>query len=745
MSNFASSTVRDSMPPQDIAARYIGVRGLSEALAAPLSDADATVQSMDDASPAKWHLAHTTWFFETFILRDFVSGYRLHDERFPFLFNSYYEAEGARQQRGSRGLLTRPALDEVLAYRAAVDRAILRAIPALPETARAVLVLGCNHEEQHQELLLTDVLHLFAQNPLQPAVWPGERKVPVAMPGPIGWARHPGGITTIGHAGDEFAFDCEGPAHQALLAPFAIADRTVTNGEWSAFIADGGYREPRHWLSDGWAWVQREKIDAPLYWERRDGVWTRFGLDGRRPIDPAAPVTHISFFEADAYATWAGARLPTEEEWEAAARCHAPHQGNQLDLAGAVEPRPSPRGPAFYGDVWEWTGSAYRPYPGFAPAEGAVGEYNGKFMSGQFVLRGGSCATPRGHLRASYRNFFYPHQRWQFTGLRLARDEVPGDMAGDQGMASAFRSDVIDGLTRRPRAIPARWFYDRRGSELFEEITALPEYYPTRTETALLRHIAGDLAAQVGEGRAVVEFGSGSSTKTPILLDAIHPSAYVPIDISGDFMRASVRDLAARFPRLPIIPVEADFTAPVALPAEIRALPKLGFFPGSTIGNMGAFSSTDILRAMRASLGEGALLLIGMDRIKPVDMLERAYDDAAGVTAAFNLNLLERINRELGGTIPVDAFRHRALWNEDASRIEMHIEATRDVAFVVDGVPFAITAGEGIHTENSHKYGSAEARTLLRAGGWTPIAEWTDPDDLFAILLAKADTIHAAW
>ena len=312
-------------------------------------------------------------------------------------------------------------------------------------------------------------------------------------------------------------------------------------------------------------------------------------------------------------------------------------------------------------------------------------------------------------------------------------------------MASAFRSDVIDGLTRRPRAIPARWFYDRRGSELFEEITALPEYYPTRTETALLRHIAGDLAAQVGEGRAVVEFGSGSSTKTPILLDAIHPSAYVPIDISGDFMRASVRDLAARFPRLPIIPVEADFTAPVALPAEIRALPKLGFFPGSTIGNMGAFSSTDILRAMRASLGEGALLLIGMDRIKPVDMLERAYDDAAGVTAAFNLNLLERINRELGGTIPVDAFRHRALWNEDASRIEMHIEATRDVAFVVDGVPFAITAGEGIDTENSHKYGSAEARTLLRAGGWTPIAEWTDPDDLFAILLAKADTIHAAW
>jgi ergothioneine biosynthesis protein EgtB len=222
-------------------------------------------------------------------------------------------------------------------------------------------------------------------------------------------------------AGD-FAFDCEGPRHTELLHPHALADRTVTNGEWAAFIADGGYRDPRHWLSDGWAWVQAERIAAPLYWEQGDGAWTRFGLDGRRPVDPAAPVTHVSFFEADAYASWAGARLPTEFEWEAAARGHDPNGGNQLDAAGAVEPRPSAGGPALFGDVWEWTGSAYRPYPGFRAAEGAVGEYNGKFMSGQFVLRGGSCATPRGHVRASYRNFFYPHQRWQFTGVRLAKD-----------------------------------------------------------------------------------------------------------------------------------------------------------------------------------------------------------------------------------------------------------------------------------------------------------------------------------
>lgn len=402
--------------------RFRKVRALTADLVAPLSDADATVQSMDDASPAKWHLAHVTWFFETFVLRDFVSGYRLHDDRFPFLFNSYYEAEGQRHARARRGMVTRPTLDEVLAYRAAVDAALVAALPGLPEAALALIALGCHHEEQHQELLLTDILHLFSCNPIEPAMWPGERKIPVEMPGPLRWIEGLEGVAEIGATGEGFAFDCEGPRHRVLLHPHAIADRTVTNGEWAAFIADGGYRESRHWLSDGWAWVQAQRIEAPLYWEARDGGWTRFGLDGRRSIDPAAPVTHVSFFEADAYASWAGARLPTEAEWEVAAAGHDAAGGNQLDRAGPVEPRPSPAGPAFFGDVWEWTGSAYRPYPGFTAAEGAVGEYNGKFMSGQCVLRGGSCATPRGHARASYRNFFYPHQRWQFTGVRLAKD-----------------------------------------------------------------------------------------------------------------------------------------------------------------------------------------------------------------------------------------------------------------------------------------------------------------------------------
>ena len=403
-----------------LATRYAGVRALTEALVAPLSDADASVQSMEDASPAKWHLAHTTWFLETFILRDFVTGYTLHDDRFPFLFNSYYEAEGQRHSRARRGMVTRPALAEVLAYRAHVDAAILAALPDLPVAATELIMLGCHHEEQHQELLITDILHLMAQNPIEPAIWPGERKVPVEMPGPIGWITGAAEVTEIGHQGEGFTFDCETPRHATLLSPHALADRTVTNGEWAAFIADGGYAEPRHWLSDGWAWVKAQGITAPLYWEQQDGVWTRFGLDGRRPVDPAAPVTHVSFYDADAYASWAGARLPTEAEWEDFASSADPNLGNQLDSAGAVMPRP---GGGMFGDVWEWTGSAYLGFPGFKTAEGAVGEYNGKFMCGQFVLKGASCATPRGHSRATYRNFFPPAARWQFTGLRLARDD----------------------------------------------------------------------------------------------------------------------------------------------------------------------------------------------------------------------------------------------------------------------------------------------------------------------------------
>lgn len=415
-----------SYPSTSGPADYVRTRALSEALAAPLSDADATAQSMDDASPAKWHLAHTSWFFESFVLRDHMPGYRSFDERYPFLFNSYYEAEGQRHARSRRGLLTRPSLNEVLAYRAYVDAALEKAIPGLPPAAQALVTLGLHHEQQHQELLLTDILHLFAQNPLQPALWHAPSAMPAPMPGPMEWIEGHAGKVRIGHEREGFAFDCEGPAHDVLLTPHAIAHRLVTNGEWQEFMADGGYAEPRHWLADGWDWVQREQVVAPLYWIQDSvGDWTSFGHDGRHPINPAAPVTHISLYEADAFASWAQARLPTEAEWESAAKTLDPQSGNQLDRASAARPRACEKAgilSQMFGDVWEWTGSAYRPYPGFRPAMGAVGEYNGKFMSGQFVLRGGSCATPRGHMRASYRNFFYPHQRWQFTGLRLAKD-----------------------------------------------------------------------------------------------------------------------------------------------------------------------------------------------------------------------------------------------------------------------------------------------------------------------------------
>lgn len=405
--------------------RYHSVRKLTGDLANPLSDADATIQSMPDASPAKWHLAHTTWFFETFILRDHVPGYRHYRADWPFLFNSYYEAEGARLARAARGMLSRPSLADILDYRAAVDAAMDRAIGQLSPQVLALVDLGCQHEQQHQELLLTDILHAFSLNPLEDALWPRESGAPHGQPGPLSWLDGKEGLVEIGAGttgGREFAFDCEGPRHTALLHSHQIADRQVTNADWLAFMADGGYDDPRLWLSDGWAWRQANDIQAPLYWAEGENGWTSFTLSGRNPVDPAAPVCHVSFYEADAFATWAGARLPTEAEWEAAAAQHDPDRGNLLDRAGDIRPRPAQDGPSFFGDVWEWTGSAFRPYPGFRAADGAIGEYNGKFMSGQCVLRGGSCATPRGHMRASYRNFFYPHHRWQFMGLRLARD-----------------------------------------------------------------------------------------------------------------------------------------------------------------------------------------------------------------------------------------------------------------------------------------------------------------------------------
>ena len=424
-----ASAARPLESAATMAERFLRVRALSREIAAPLSDADATIQPSPDASPAKWHLAHTSWFFETFVLRDHVAGYQPHDPRWAYLFNSYYEGEGERHPRARRGMLSRPSLAEVLDYRARIEEALVRALPRLPELALTLIELGLHHEQQHQELMLTDMLSAFAENPLTPAVWPAALPEPAAAPtdasgpAPAG-ARFPGGIVEIGDVGGGFAFDCEGPRHRVLLAPYALDEAPVSSRRWIEFIDDGGYSRPGLWAADGWAWVQAEAIVAPLYWRRgRNGEWRSFGLDGLRAVDEAAPVAHVSWYEADAFARWAGARLPTEGEWEAAASGIDPAGGNQLDAAGPVRPRQSTELGLrqMFGDVWEWTASPFTPYPGFQAAEGTVGEYNGKFMVNQFVLRGGSCATPRGHMRPSYRNFFYPHQRWQFCGLRLAR------------------------------------------------------------------------------------------------------------------------------------------------------------------------------------------------------------------------------------------------------------------------------------------------------------------------------------
>lgn len=408
-------------------ARFRKVRAQTEALAQDLHPEDQTVQSMPDCSPTKWHLAHVSWFFETFLLVPHLPGYAVAHRDFAFLFNSYYEAAGPRHARFARGLITRPTVAQVADYRRHVTAAmtdLLAGADAETFARLAPLVeIGINHEQQHQELILMDILNLFAANPLRPAYRPGDT-APAPEAPPPAFIDFPGGIFEIGHAGEGFAYDNEGPRHEVLLRPFRLASRAVTNGEWLAFMADGGYRRPDLWLADGWARVTAGEYEAPLYWEAHDGDWQAFTLAGLGPLDPAAPVVHVSYYEADAFARWAGRRLPTEAEWEVAAR-GLTVAGNFLD-AGALRPLPaamSDDGPAqMFGDVWEWTQSPYVAYPGYRPAPGALGEYNGKFMSSQMVLRGGCCATPEGHARATYRNFFYPHQRWAFAGLRLAED-----------------------------------------------------------------------------------------------------------------------------------------------------------------------------------------------------------------------------------------------------------------------------------------------------------------------------------
>ena len=410
--------------PAVSADRYRSVRSTSERLREPLSEEDCVAQSMPDASPVKWHLAHTTWFFETFVLEASSAAFRPFHPRFRVLFNSYYHSVGEQHPRPRRGLLTRPPLAEVMRYRAAVDAALLERLEAgsLSEEQLAVVEVGLHHEQQHQELILTDLKHLFAENPLAPAYRERPGGEAARPPAPLGWKEHGGGVRWIGHDGASFAFDNETPRHRVFVDDFAVGTRLVTNGEFLEFVADRGYERPELWLSEGWDAVRAGGWLAPLYWRREDDRWLAATLAGLEPVRPEEPVCHVSYFEADAYARWAGARLPSEAEWEIAA-AREPVAGNFVE-SGRLHPAAAPSDEAsqLFGDVWEWTASPYAPYPGYRPLAGALGEYNGKFMVNQMVLRGGSCLSPATHLRASYRNFFPPGARWQMSGIRLARD-----------------------------------------------------------------------------------------------------------------------------------------------------------------------------------------------------------------------------------------------------------------------------------------------------------------------------------
>jgi ergothioneine biosynthesis protein EgtB len=410
--------------PDDLQARYQSVRRATVKLCEPLSPEDCVVQSMPDCSPAKWHLAHTSWFFETFILERSLPDYVPFNPQFRILFNSYYQSVGEQYSRPARGLLSRPTLNEVLEYRRHVDRCMISVLEDKDSraTTAAVIELGLQHEQQHQELILTDIKHMLSFNPLRPAY--SNVASPKAEPVPTSWSRYEGGLQWIGHEGDSFAFDNVEPRHRVFIEPFELASRPVTNGEFLAFIEADGYERPDLWLSDGWHTVSEQHWRAPLYWEFRDGAWFVFTLSGMRELRLEEPVCHVSFYEADAFARWAGARLPTEAEWESVS-VELPISGNFVEQ-GLLHPAPGadsgkPPGQMF-GDVWEWTQSPYTPYPGFHPPEGALGEYNGKFMCNQIILRGGSCATPQSHIRATYRNFFPPSARWQFSGIRLARN-----------------------------------------------------------------------------------------------------------------------------------------------------------------------------------------------------------------------------------------------------------------------------------------------------------------------------------
>ncbi len=739
-------------------------RRLTEVLAATLAPEDQVVQSMDDVSPTKWHRAHTTWFFETFVLVPHLPGYRPVHPTYDYLFNSYYEQVGDRHPRNRRGVISRPTCDEVAEYRAAVDRALDELVDgADAEVLAAVtplLELGTHHEQQHQELLLMDIKHVFSCNPLRPVYRFGTASLSGPATEPLRWVPvAPDDLVAIGADGEGFAFDNEGPRHRALVEPFHLADRLVTEGEWLAFIDDGGYHRAELWLSEGWATVRAERWEAPLYWDRDDDGWSVFTLGGTRPVLDATPVVHVSFFEADAYARWAGHRLPTEEEWEVAATSLAADDLPNDLAVGALHPRPASKAAdhglrQLLGDGWEWTASAYRPYPRFAPVPGAIGEYNGKFMSNQMVLRGAAPVTPGGHARPTYRNFFPPAARWAFSTVRLAADDAvhgahraptvvhepvidvhlhPADLD------DALRRDVVAGLGAPQATLPPKWFYDDRGSELFDRITRLEAYYPTRREREILEREAGAIATASGAD-TLVELGSGTSDKTRLLLDALTATGqlrrFVPFDVSEGILRWSAAAIAQRYPGIEVHGVVGDFDHHLGrIPAGGR---RMVAFLGGTVGNYEPVARARLLADLHDALAPGDSLLLGTDLVKDPARLVAAYDDPEGVTAEFDRNVLRVLARELDAVVDPEGWDHEARWDVEAERIEMHLRPRGPQRITVAslGLDRTFADGETIHTEISAKFRRGGVAAELAAAGFTLTHWWTDADGDFALSLS---------
>ncbi|MGI8754431.1 MAG: ergothioneine biosynthesis protein EgtB [Acidimicrobiales bacterium] len=777
-------TAVSALTTDQVIDRLWATRRLTEELAAALAPEDQVVQSMPDVSPTKWHRAHTTWFFETFLLLPHLPHYQPVHPTYDYLFNSYYEQIGDRHPRAQRGLISRPTCEEVGEYRAAVDRGLAELIDGADDDLRArilpLIEVGIHHEQQHQELLLMDIKHVFSCNPLRPAYRLGTAPVTGPPLEALGWCDVDiSGIVEIGHDGgaDGFAFDSEGPRHEVLVHPFRLADRLATEGEWLAFMDDDGYRRPELWLSEGWATVQAEGWQAPAYWDKEpDGEWSVFTLGGTRPVLEATPVVHVSFFEADAFARWSGHRLPTEQEWEvAAAAVGADDQPNDLG-SGALHPRPAAATVTattgirqLHGDGWEWTASAYRPYPGFSPPDGALGEYNGKFMCNQMVLRGGAAITPAHHTRTSYRNFFPAAARWAFSTVRLASDpedrrarpvsiassalrpERPVEGAavvvptvdvhlGPQTLARALQQDVRTGLAKNPASLPPKWFYDDRGSELFDRITRLEEYYPTRREREILEREA-TVIARVSGADTVVELGSGTSDKTRTLLDAFAAtgrlSRFVPFDVSEGILRWAAATIAERHPGLDVHGVVGDFDHHLGeIPAGGQ---RMVAFLGGTIGNYETEARTALLGNLATTLASGDTLLLGTDLVKDPARLVAAYDDAEGVTAQFNRNVLRVLAAELDADLNPEGWDHRAVWNDALERIEMwlHARGPQRIEIATLGIDRHFADGEGIHTEVSTKFRRTKVEAELAAAGLVLTHWWTDAAGDFALSLSR--------